>query len=119
MLQGVLCTDASSEEIDEDCIYPKDWGRVEVSGNRKRMASSYKRLVEWAKEVTQTHLSVVVFLVGTLPPAPDKEQSRTLQCLSGHPGVRNHIGDFAGMEVTTRKHLRILRNVVGGFAAFL
>ena len=39
-------------------------------------------------------------------------QIRTLQCLSGHPGVRKHIGDFVGLEVTKGKHLRILRNVV-------
>ena len=114
-LHGALCADASSEEIDEDCIYPKK----HVFVFRERMASSYKRLVEWAKMVVQTHSAVVMFLGGTLSPAPNAVQSRTLQCLSGHPGVRKHIGDFVGMEVTKGKHLRILRNVVGGCAAFL
>ena len=118
VLQGALCADTSSEEMDEDRIYPT-YHVVAVSPARKRMASSYKRLVEWAKEVTQCHSSVVMFLLGTLPPAPDTDKSRTLQCLSGFPGVRKHIGDFVGMEVTKRKHLRILRNVVGGCAAFL
>ena len=110
VLQGALCADASSEEIDEDCIYPKD--HVPNSSDRKRMASSYTRLVDWAKMVVQTHSAVVTFLGGTLPPVPDTVQSGILQCLSGHPGVRKHIGDFVGLEVTKRKQLRILRNVV-------
>ena len=76
------------------------------------MDSAYKRLVEWAKEATQTHSAVVTFLGGTLPPAPDTDQSGILQYLSGHPGVRQHIGDFVGLKVTKRKQLRILRNVV-------
>jgi len=117
VLQGALCADASSEEIDEDCIYPKD--HVTVSSARERIASSYKRLVEWAEMVIQTHSAVVMFLGGTLPPAPDTVQSRTLQCLSGHPGVRKHIGDFVGMEVTKREDLRILRNVVDVLPSFI
>ena len=76
------------------------------------MSSSCERLVEWAKEVTESHSSLMMFLLGTLPPAPGMEQSRTLQCLSGDPGVRKHIGDFVGLEVTKVKQLRILRNVV-------
>ena len=117
VLQGALCADANSEEIDEDYIYPEDHDTV--SSDRKRMASSYKRLVEWAEMVVQTHSAVVMFLGGTLPPAPDTVQSRTLQCLSGHPGVRKHIGDYVGMEVTKGKHLRILRNVVNVLPSFI
>ena len=60
-----------------------------------------------------------MFLLGTLPPAPDKKQSRTLQCLSGHPGVRKHIGTFVGLEVTKAKQLRILRNVVDVLPSFI
>ena len=52
-----------------------------------------------------------MFLLGTLPPAPDKDQSCTLQCLSGHAGVRKHIGDFVGLEITKGKQLRILRSL--------
>eukprot|EP00561_Arcocellulus_cornucervis_P001403 CAMPEP_0185827278 /NCGR_PEP_ID=MMETSP1322-20130828/31970_1 /TAXON_ID=265543 /ORGANISM="Minutocellus polymorphus, Strain RCC2270" /LENGTH=256 /DNA_ID=CAMNT_0028525009 /DNA_START=12 /DNA_END=780 /DNA_ORIENTATION=- len=108
VLQGALCAEDISEEIDEDCIYPKD--HVSVSAC-KRMASSYKRLVEWAKMVVQTHSAVVTFLGGTLPPVPDTVQNGILQCLSGHPGVRKHIGDFVGLEVTKKKQLRILQSV--------
>ena len=115
VLQGALCADASSEEIDEDCIYPK--GYISVSAS-KRMARSYKRLVEWSKEVTQTHSAVFTFLGGALPPAHDTVQSRTLRCLSGHPGVKKHIGDFVGLEVTKRKQLRILRSVVDVSSCF-
>ena len=32
--------------------------------------------------------------------------------LGGHPGIRKHIGDFVGLEVTKGKHLRILLRVV-------
>lgn len=117
VLQGALCADASSEEIDEDCIHPED--HVPNSSDRKRMASSYTRLVEWAEMVIQTHSAVVMFLVGTLPPAPDTVQSHTLQCLSGYPGVRKHIGDYVGLEVTKGKQLRILRNVVDVLPSFI
>ena len=106
VLQGVLCADANSEEIDEGRLLPP---YQSLSSSYSYM---YTRLVDWAKMVVQTHSAVVMFLGGTLPPAPDTVQSRTLQCLSGYPGVRQHIGDFVGLEVTKRKQLRILRNVV-------
>ena len=103
VLQGALCADANSEEVQGDRIprmlHPED-------------ARACERLVEWAKEVTESHSSLMMFLLGALPPAPGKNQSRTLQCLSGHPGVRKHIGNFVGLEVTKAKQLRILRNVV-------
>jgi len=61
-----------------------------------------------------------MFLLGTLPPAPDIEQSCTpLQFFSGHPGVRKHIGDYVGLEVTKGKQLRILRNVVDLLPSFI
>ena len=108
-LHGALCADGSSEEIVTAHLYPtENCDDDDQSG----ISNSYDRLVEWAKGVTQTHSSLVAFLHGALPPAPDTVQSRTLQCLCGHPGVRKHIGDFVGLEVTKGKHLRILRNVV-------
>ena len=110
VLQRVLCADGSSEEIEigrEHLIYP-----LFCFGNESRISRSCERLVEWAKEVTESHSSLMMFLLGALPPAPGKNQSRTLQCLSGHPGVRKHIGNFVGLEVTKAKQLRILRNVV-------
>ena len=116
VLQGALCVDDSSEAIEGDRIYPKRCG----GRARNTMSPSCLRLVEWAKEVTQTHSELVTFLLGTLPPAPDKDQSCTLQCLSGHPGVRKHIGDFVGrLEVTNEKQLRILRNVVDVLPSFI
>ena len=116
VLQGALCADASSQEIEKYRLYPTDYGG---DNNRKRMANLCQLLVEWAEEVTQTHSAFVMFLLGTLPPAPDKKQSRTLQCLSGHPGVRNHIGDFVGLEVTKRTQLGILRSVIDVFPSFI
>ena len=76
------------------------------------MSRSCVRLVGWAKEVTQTHSSLMMFLLGTLPPAPGKDQSRTLQCLSVHLGIRKQIGNFVGLEVTKVKQLRILQSVM-------
>ena len=116
VLHGALFLDANSKEIGGDRIYPE--GPLS-RGNRSTILRSCERLVEWAEEVTQTHSSVVIFLLGALPPAPGKEQSRTLQCLSGHPGVRKHIADFVGLEVTKGKHLRILRQVVDVLPSFI
>ena len=114
-LHGALCADANSERFEGNRIYPIDL-RGSLSSwsqnQKKKISTACQGLVEWAKEVTQTHSSLVAFLHGALPPAPNQDQSRTLQCLSGHPGVRQHIGDFVGLEVTKRKQLRILRNVV-------
>ena len=114
VLQGALCADGSSEEIERDrdhLIYPEicfDRNKSEL-----KLSSSYERLVGWAKEVTESHSSLKMFLLGALPPAPDKDQRcALLQCLSGHPGVREHIGNFVGLEVTKTKQLRFLRNVV-------
>ena len=110
VLQGALCADGSSEEIETDrdhLVYPEL-----CFGNESKFSSSCELLVEWAEEVTQSHSSVMIFLLGMLPPAPNKTQSRIIQDLSGHPGVRKHIGDFVGLEVTKGKHLRILRKVV-------
>ena len=105
VLHGGLCANANSGEIERDLIDGYD--QMDTIASR-----SCEQLVEWAKEVTQTHSSLMMFLLGALPPAPDKDQSRTLQCLSGHPGVRKHIADFVGLEVTKAKQLRILQNVV-------
>ena len=117
-LHGTLCADSSSESVEGDLIYPETshyperYRRVNRNIIRGLISPSCVRLVEWAKEVTQTHSALVMFLLGTLPPSPETFQSRTLQCLSGHPGVRKHIADFVGLEVTKGKHLRILRQVV-------
>ena len=108
-LHGALCANASSDEIERDrehLIYQ------EYESGESVICRSCERLVEWAKEITESHSSPMMFLLGALPPAPGKDQSRILQCLSGHPGVRKHIGNFVGLEVTKAKQLRILRNVV-------
>ena len=116
VLQGALCADRSSEEIDTDRIYP-EYFEGPCAGHP--LTPMYEQLIEWVREVTQSHSSVLIFLLGTLPPAPDKGQSRALQYLSGHPGVRKHIGDFVGLEVTKRRHLRILRSVLDVVPAFI
>ena len=128
-LHGALCADGSSETVEghriypkpfcfneeEDPIFPEAWKRT----RKGEISSSCVRLVGWAKEVTQTHSALVTFLLGTLPPAPDVDQNCILQCLSGHAGVRKHIGDFVGLEVTKRKHLRILHQVVDVLPSFV
>ena len=124
VLQGALCANGNSESLDEGVrIYPKnyrgngikDWRRP----TRSLISRQCERLVGWAEEVTQSHSALVMFLLGTLPPSPGKEQSCILQCFSGHPGVLKHIGDFVGLEVTKGKHLRILRNVVDVLPSFI
>jgi hypothetical protein len=122
-LHGALCADGSSEGIEGNAIYPRlylvddieDWRRHD----RNIIARSCERLVQWAEGVTQTHSAVVTFLLGTQPRAPDTVQNRMLQCLCGHCGVRKHIGDFVGLEVTKEKQLRILRNVMDVVPSFI
>ena len=131
VLHGALCADDDSEEIEKDRIYLQlhflweksegiEWDRRYLEAywsNNSQISRSCKRLVKWANKVTQSHSALVMFLLGALPPAPDAKQSRILQCLSGHPGVRKHIGDFVGLEVTKGKHLR--RTKCSGCDAFL
>eukprot|EP00563_Minutocellus_polymorphus_P005305 CAMPEP_0181044038 /NCGR_PEP_ID=MMETSP1070-20121207/13039_1 /TAXON_ID=265543 /ORGANISM="Minutocellus polymorphus, Strain NH13" /LENGTH=292 /DNA_ID=CAMNT_0023122429 /DNA_START=12 /DNA_END=890 /DNA_ORIENTATION=+ len=107
VLQGALCANDKSEEIEPDRIYREFDEDTSIS-------HTCDRLVKWADEVTSSHSSVVMFLLGTLPPPPNADQSCILQCLGGHPGVRKHVADFVGMEVTKGKHLRILRQVKDG-----
>ena len=113
-LHGALCSDDNTEEIEGHRIYPDTNKRAKL-----KMSVSYEQLIEWAKEVTQTHSALVMFLLGTLPPATDKDQSCTLQCLSGLSGARQHIGDFLGLEVTKEKHLCILRQVADVLPSFI
>jgi len=110
VLQGALCADdANSVEIEGDRIGEKTHDIMFQSC----------ALVEWAAEVASSHSSMVMFLFGALPPPPHTDQSCILQCLSGHPGVRKHIADFVGVEVTKGKHLRILRNVKDVLSSFI
>ena len=115
VLQDALRANANFEEIEGDRIFSEACG----GHIRNRISTSCQRLVEWAKEVTQSHSTLVTFFLGTQPRDPDKDQNRTLQWLSGHPGVRKHIGDFVGLEVTKEKHLRILRQVVDVLPSFI
>ena len=106
VLHGALCANNNSEYVEVGRVHGEVRRAMEDEGLR-----SCESLVAWAEEVTQSHSAVVTFLGGTLPPAPNNDQSCTLQCFSGHPGVRKHIADFVGLEVTKGKHLRILQNV--------
>jgi hypothetical protein len=126
VLQGALCADGGSDELEGSVIYPMNYRTPKpqhfvfnYGEVRQNISISCERLVDWAKEVTQTHSAVVMFLLGALPPAPDTEQSRNVQCLSGYPGVRKHIGEFVGLEVTKQEHLRILRNVAELLPSFI
>jgi len=105
-LNGALCTNDSSETLQKALIYPRP------NNNSPGISRSLQRLVEWAQKVTQSHSALFMFLLGTLPPARDMSRSRIIQDLSDHPGIRKHIGDFVGLEVTKGKHLRILHQVV-------
>ena len=115
VLQGALCANANFEEIEGDRIFPVAYG----GHVRDRISRQCERLVAWAEEVAQSHSALVTFFLGTQPRAPDKDQNRTLQCMSGHPGVRKHIGDFVGLEVTKGKQLRILRSMVDVLPSFI
>ena len=113
VLEGALCANDSSEVVEGGRLYPKIENSDLVSRNldRKKVDRSRERLVEWAEEITQCHASIITFLQGTLPPAPGTDGRSDLQCLSGHPGIREHICDFVGREVTKKRHLHILRQV--------
>ena len=125
VLKGALCADGSSEKVEGVRIYPnmtyydndiETWKRQ----LRNDISRECERLVEWAEEVTQSHSALVMFLLGTLPTASGKDQRCCiLQCLSGHSGVRKHIADFVGLEVTKGRHLRILRQVVDALPSFI
>ena len=106
VLHGALCHDDSSDEVDRDLLHG------EYRFTDKRTCAACRRLVDWTKNVLQAHSSVVTFLLGTLPLTPEKDRGCIFQCLCGHPGIRKQIGDFAGLEVTKAKQLRILRSVV-------
>ena len=110
VLHGALSDDNNSEDVEVERVVREVQGAK--NSWQQHGLRSCERLIEWSKQVTQTHSAVVTFLGGTLPPAPDEDQSRTIQCLNGHPGVREHICDFVGLEVTKRKHLRILRSLI-------
>ena len=119
VLRGALCVDDISEEVDEDCVIGA-FQNLRNRGKSKTIVSVCNRLVEWAEEVTGAHSSLVAFLLGALPPAPNTDRGRCLlQVLGGVPGVRKDIGDFVGLEVTKGKRLRILRQVVDVLPALL
>lgn len=119
VLRGALCVDDISEEVDEDCVIGA-FQNLRNRGKSKTIVSVCNRLVEWAEDVTRAHSSLVAFLLGALPPAPNTDRSCCLlQVLSGVPGVRKDIGDFVGLEVRKGKHLRILRQVVNVLPALL
>ena len=115
-LHGALCRDGGSDRIHIRARGPRIEGETDVEHWQRFVGPDVlppcQRLVEWAKGGTQTHSALVTFLIGALPPAPNKDRSCLLQVLSGVPGLRKHICDFVGLEVTKRKQLRILRQVV-------
>jgi ankyrin repeat protein len=121
VLHGALCADNNSEDIEVlGRIYEQAIVNVQSRKWREQGVRSCNELVEWAKEVTQTHDAFITFLGGTLPPASaNVDQRCILQCLSGHPGVRKCIADFVGLEVTKAKQLRILQVVKEELPSFI
>ena len=110
VLEGALCIDDGSDGRREGGrFYPKSEWPLNVYF--ERLDRSRERLVEWAEEVTQTHASIITFLHGTRPPPSGTDGRSNLECLSVHPGIRKHICDFVGQEVTKKRHLHILRQV--------
>lgn len=109
VLEGALCADASSEDVEGDRFYPREEGaRKHYS---RRHSHSREMLIDWAERITQSHASIIAFLHGTLPPRPEVDGRRHLKCLSVHPGIRKHVCGFVGQEVKKKKHLNILRQV--------
>ena len=131
-LHCALCADDDSDEIDGSIIYPMPYRTdqpqyyiINYGEVRQNISSSCDALVAWAEEAIQSHSVLITFLGGALPPTSSHpvrispRRQRLLQCLSGHPGVRKHIADFVGLEVTKAKQLRILRNVVEVLPSFI
>lgn len=125
VLCGALCPDDATARVAEESIHQPHTSGANVyatceqlvhgTEDRVSAANTFKtlqRLVEWSKDVLQTHSMVVTFLLGTLPCTSERNQGCILQCLSGHPGIWKHIADCIGLEVTKAKELRILRSVV-------
>ena len=109
VLEGALCIDDGSEISEGGRFYPKSEWSLNVYF--ERLDRSRERLVEWAEEVTQTHASIITFLHGTRPPPSGTDGRSNLEWLSVHPGIRKHICDFVGQEVTKKRHLHILRQL--------
>ena len=107
VLHGALCVDGNSDVIDVE--------RLLKQGRFMNNPSSYhscRKLLEWAKERTQNHSSLLMFLRGTLPPSDSKTgHSCILQNLSGYLGVRKKIAAFVRTEYLTAKQLRILHQL--------
>ena len=119
VLHGALCFDDNPEvdNANQRAAYAVH-GKHFKSKNEKNalrfereVHSSCKWLVKWADDVVRSHSSVIVFLLGTLPPTDTARQQCNLQCFGGHPGIRKRIADFVGLEITKETHLRILRSV--------
>ena len=100
VLHGALCADDDSEDFVGDMIHNQIFHNLD-----RNIYRTCQRLVDWSEDVLQAHLSVITFLLGSLP---DNDRGCILQCLSGHPGILKQIGDYVGLEVTKAKRLRIV-----------
>lgn len=107
VLHGALCADDNSDVLDVEYL--------QKQGGFMNNLSSYhscRKLLEWAKERTRNHSSLLMFLRGTLPPSDSKTgHSCILQNLSGYLGVRKKIAAFVQIERLTAKQLRILHQL--------
>jgi len=114
-LNGALCADDNSD-VEGHRIYPKNKSSDMRYWSKNDADKTCSRLVEWATDVTRTLSSLVTFLHGTLP---GNGRQCTPQCLSGHPGIRKHVADCVGLEVTQKRHLHILRQVKDVLPSFI
>ena len=107
VLHGALCADERSDVIDVE--------RLKLKGGFVKSQNTHQscgKLLEWAKERTRNHSSLLMFLRGTLPPSDSNPgHSCILQNLSGHAGVRKQIAAFVRIECLTAKQLCILHQL--------
>ena len=91
-LNGSLCTNDSSETFQKALIYPR------TSNNTPDIFRSLQHLVKWAQKVTQSHSALVMFLLGTLPPALDMPRSRIIQDLAVIPEFESTLATSLGWK---------------------
>ena len=99
ILNGALCRDNDSGEIDQD-IMRRDLQPYKPYYGLKWIDRRPK-LLSWAQEAVMIHSNFLVFLRGTLSPTNfagvgSKYQS-TLKVFSDKPGIMELIADYAGV----------------------
>ena len=120
VLHGALCADDNTDIV--ECARIRIRLFINFSQNIIPVGPALKRLAEWATTATQPvrNPAVVAFLCAALPPKSndDADSPCILQYyLSGEPGIRQRIADFAGKY--TKRQVSILRQVRDELPPFL